>query len=333
LPVTAGATVFSGVAITAAVAALATGVPEPAALGGLILAAGASLKVTDLPGIGHTFNVDSSDSVQKLDEHINELVEKNFHEEGASTFVVVGSEFTGLETVTGIEQKIRTLQTYYPGKKWVFRIILVEGSDEVGSQFSKDCKEYIHDILASKNIEIITNAEPTIIGPASVLLSNGTRIAARTVIWTKGLVAGSLTQFFNGPKDDLNRLTADQFLKLPAYSNVIAAGNVAHTCNGNGHFSFMSYQYAQFEGRWAGHNAINDLFNLPMKEYVEPGFANCADLGEPQVCYVNKWERGMREKRYRDQEKERHISTETMYPWEDVEDTVKASYPEIPHFK
>ena len=92
-----------------------------------------------------------------------------------------------------------------------------------------------------------------------------------TVIWTKGMVTSSLTHFFKGAKDDLNRLTVDQFLRLPGYKNVIAAGKVAHTKGRDQYPHFMDCQYAQFEGRWAGHNAVNALFNIPLKEYVQPG--------------------------------------------------------------
>ena len=298
----------------------------------LILAAGASLKVSNLPGIGHTFSVDSFDSAKRLKDHIIELANKGFHGEGTSTFVVVGSEFMGLETAIGIEQKARAIQAYYSREKKEFKIILLESGSQIASQFSKECKEYIRDVIVSKNIEVISNGELTVIGPASVLLKNGTRISTRTVIWTKGIVASSLTQFFNGPKDDLNRLAVDQFLKLPGYRNVIAAGNVAHTSGDNNHSSLMDCQYAQFEGRWAGHNAINDLFNIPLKKYIQPGYVNCVDLGEPQSFGANDWERGIQKERYKERAAEKHINTVTMFPWQDVEETVKVSYPEIPHF-
>jgi NADH dehydrogenase len=185
-------------------------------------------------------------------------------------------------------------------------------------------------MVASKNIEVISDIEVTDIGPASVLLNDGTCISTRTVIWTKGMVASSLTQFFKGTKDGLSRLIVNQFLKLPGYSNVIAAGNVAHTSRDNRYSSLMDCQYAQFEGRWAGHNAINDLFNISMKEYVQPGYVNCVDLGEPQTVYATDWELSLQKKRYEQRAIERHINLVTMYPWQVVEETVKASYPEIP---
>jgi len=296
----------------------------------LIIAAGASLKPSNLQGISHTFNLASFDNAEKLEGHIVDLAKKDFLEEGALTFVVVGSEFTGLETVAGIDQKIRTIEAYYSGKKSNFRIVLLESGNQIGSAFSTECRQYIMDVVASKNIEVISDIEITAIGPASILLNNGTCISTRTVIWTKDIIASSLTKSFKGVKDHLNRLVVDQFLKVPGYDNVIAAGNVAHTFGDNRYSSLMDCQYAQFEGRWAGHNAINDLFNTQLKEYVHPGYVTCVDLGEPQTVYATDWELSLQKKRYEERAIERHINLVTMYPWQVVEETVRASYPEIP---
>ncbi len=296
----------------------------------LILATGVSLNAPDLPGFQHTFNVDSFASAQRLENHLVELAEKEFHEEGASTIIVVGSEFTGLETVTGIERNARTIQAYYSGKSAQFKIILLESESRVASGFSEECRQYIQEVLASKNIEVRLNCALTIIGPASVLLNNGTRISTRTVIWTKGLAASFLTKFLKGPKDDLNRLSVDPFLKVPAYNNVIAAGSIAHSSGDKAIASLMDCQYAQFEGRWAGHNAMNDLFGVPLKKYVEPGYIACPDLGEPLAAYENEQDKAIKKIRYRQRAAERHLNRTTIFPWQDIEATIKASYPEFP---
>ena len=298
----------------------------------LILAAGGSLKLSNLPGIQHTFDVESLDHVQQLEDHIIELAKKDFYEEGASTFVVYGSEYTGLDFVTSIEQKAGTIHAYYSGKKSGFKIILLENGNQVAPSISNDCRQYVDDVIASKNIEFIPNVEPTSIEPAVIHLNNNSRIATRTVIWTKDMVASPLTQFFNGTKDDLGRLTVDQFLKLPEYNNVMAAGKLAHMTGGFRYSTLMDCQYAQFEGRWAGHNAINDLFNFSLKEYVRPGYTNCVDLGEPQTFYATTWERGMQKKRYEERAAENYANSVTMYPWQNVEETVRESFPHIPKF-
>ena len=298
----------------------------------LILASGGSLQLPNLPGIRFAFNVDTLDHVQRLEDHIIDLAKKDFSETGATTFVVVGAGFTGLEVATAIEQKARTIHAYYSGRKLGFKVILLETGNQVVPSLSKECRQYVDEMIALRNIEVIPNAEPSGIEPDSIVLSDGKRIAAKTVIWTQGMATSSLTYFFTSAKDHMNRLTVDQFLKLPTYRNVIAAGKVAHT-NGSDQYPHVTdCQYAQFEGRWAGHNAVNDLFDFPLKEYAQPGYINCMDLGEPASPYPANGERDMKKKRYEQRKAVNYINSVTMYPWQDVEETVRESFPEIPKF-
>jgi NADH dehydrogenase len=287
----------------------------------LILAAGGSLQLPNLPGIHYAFNVDTLGHVQSLEDHIIDLAKKDFNETGATTFVVVGSEFTGLEVATTIEQKARTIHAFYSGRKSSFKVLLLETGNQPVPLYSKECRQYIDEIIAFRHIEVIPEAELTAIELDAVFLRNGVCIPTRTVIWTRGMTTSSLTYFFKSAKDEMNRLTVDQFLRLSGYENVIAVGKVAH----DSHF-------AQFEGRWAGHNAINDLFNLPLKEYVQPDYINCIDLGEPAASYATNGEQDMQWKRYEKRKSVNYINSVTMYPWQDIEETVKESFPEIPQF-
>ena len=287
----------------------------------LILASGGSLQLPNLPGIHYAFNVDTLDHVQSLEDHIIDLAKNDFNETGATTFVVVGSEFTGLEVATTIEQKARTIHAFYSGRKLSFKVILLETGNQPVPPYSNECRQYIDEIIAFRHIEVIPNAEPSAIEPDAVFFINGNHIPTRTVIWTRGMKTSSLTYFFKSAKDELNRLTLDQFLRLSGYKNVMAAGKVAH-----------DWQFAQFEGRWAGHNAINDLFHLPLKEYTQPDFINCIDLGEPSVSYAENGAQDMQKRRYEKRKAMNYINSVTMFPWQDVEETVRESFPEIPKF-
>lgn len=298
----------------------------------LILSSGSSLALPDLHGLGHTFNINSFDNVRRLEDHMIELAKGSFLEKGATTFVVVGSEFSGLEAVVDIEQKARTIQAYYSEKKSDFRTILIESERRIASSFSKDCVRYIEYMLRSKSVEVISNNQITAIYPDSVVLQDGSQISTRTAIWTKGLAASSITQFFKSKKDETNRLNVDSFLKLPSYDNIIAAGGLAHTGDDHKESSILDCHYAQLEGRWAGHNAINDMFGMELKKYILPAYSTCVDLGDPETLQTNEVDRNLQKKRYNERAIEAYINKATIYPWRDVEETVKASSPEIPKF-
>ncbi|MEH6680270.1 MAG: FAD-dependent oxidoreductase [Sediminicola sp.] len=295
----------------------------------LILSTGVSLHLPNVQGIGFSFKVDSYSNAQRLGDHLIELAKSGFSGTGSNTIVIVGSEFAGLETVTGIAQKVQAIQAYYSGKVSSFKIILLENEPKVGFRFSENCRKYILDVLAYKDIEIVLNAKIQEIKESSVHLTDGTEISSRTIIWTKGLLASSLTNFFKGERDDLNRLRVDQFLKLPEYGNVIAAGNVANSSSERKRSTLMDCQFAQFEGRWAGHNAINDLFKVPMKKYVHPDYITCPELEDLETEKFNDIGQQVKGQRYNPGAIERDLNRTSIFPWRDVEATIKASYPEF----
>lgn len=198
--------------------------------------------------------------------------------------------------------------------------------------FSEEGQEYVIHVCKNLGIEVINETTIDKITPDAVQLSNGQNIPAKTVIWTIGMVASSLTRFFNGEKDHLNRLIVDKYLKLPGYDNVIVTGDVASASVDNGHTTIMTCQYAQFMGRWAGHNAVNDLFSEPLKEYDQKGYVTCLDLGEGQAVYSFGWDRVVQQKDREASETKKWVNTILIYPNEDVEKALAESYPEIPQF-
>lgn len=298
----------------------------------LIVAAGSALKGMNTPGIEHSFNIDTFNSAQKLENHIIELAKDNFSGKGASTFVVVGGGFTGLEAVTSIEEKAKAIQEKYATKKTDFKVILMERGDKLAKVFAPEAQQYIIDSVASKNIEVISNVELSALEKDSATLSNGTKIDAQTLIWTAGMVASPLTTFFNGEKDIFGRLAVDEFLKLPGYDNVIVAGDVANATIDGGNSSVMSCQYSQFEGRWAGHNAINDLFGATLKPYVQNGYVTCLDLGQEAALYTTGRERTSQYQGVEAKNIKVMVNTQLIYPLEGIEETVAASFPELPSF-
>lgn len=94
----------------------------------------------------------------------------------------------------------------------------------------------------------------------------------------------------------------------------------------------MACLYAQSMGRWSGHNAINDLFSIPLKAYTHNGYVGCLDLGEGHALYTRGWERNVHKTGHEARDIKKRINTLLIYPPDNVEDTVKASYPEIPEF-
>ena len=296
----------------------------------LILASGSTLKALEIPGIEKTFNVDTFSNAQKLELHLKALAEDDFSENGSRTFVVVGSGLTGLEMVTTIEEKARILQSQLSKNTKEFKVILIEKNKEIADFYSAEAQSYIIETLGDKNVEIISGSYIESIEDNVVLLNNGSRILSSTVIFCNGMVASSLTSFFEGEKDPQGRLYVDNNLKLAGYTNVFVAGDVANvSIDGEGRSSIMACQFSMDLGKWAGHNTVNNIFSKELEPYVNNNYGTCLDLGQEDAVLTSGFERKLVMKGNKAKEIKTAITTQHIYPPLKIEDTLTLSFPKI----
>jgi len=296
----------------------------------LILASGSSLRALNIPGIEQSFNVDTYSNAKKLDQHLTILAENGFSREGSTTFLVVGSGLTGLEMVTTIEEKARILHARFSENHQDFKVILIERNKEIADYYSAEAQSYILETLNKKNIKIISDTSIESIQNGTVLLSNDAKLQSSTVIFCNGMVASPLTCFFDGEKDGQGRLHVDNNLKLSGYSNVIIAGDVANvSINSEGKSSIMACQFSMDLGKWAGHNAVNDLFVYPLEPYVNNNYGTCLDLGQEDAVLSTGFDRQLLMKGNQAKQIKTMITTQHIYPPETLEETLTLSAPAI----
>lgn len=295
----------------------------------LILASGSQLKGINIPGFRYTFNMDTFNNAQQLEDHMVKLAKNNFSDPGAKTFVIVGGGLTGLEAATSIEEKANLLRSLHGDTAIDFKIVLVDRGQEIAGIYAKDAQSYIIDTLNKKNVVTIPGTTVNAIATDKIVLSDGTEIPTQTVIWCAGIVASSLTTFLDGDRDALGRLQVDQFLKLPAYNDVIVAGDVASVpLDDDGNVSLMACQFSMDLGKWAGHNAVNDLFSESLMPYVNNRYVTCLDLGQDDGLFTTGWDRNLLFKGREGKDIKEQINQHLIYPGE-LEESLAASRPEL----
>lgn len=292
----------------------------------LIVAAGSRLKQPEIPGSHLIHNVDQFESAADLHKHIERLAKGNFEGEGAKTVVVVGAGLTGLEVVTGLQE----IAEKYTTEK--LRIILIDRQPQFGSGYSNEAREYINEVLMNSNIELRPGTLPVKVDEDYAYLSNGEKIAAKTVIWTAGLEASPLNKFFTGNKDNMNRLEVDEHFKLPEYSNISVTGDAALSKPDDGVYAAMSCQYSLFQGKWSGHNAVADIFGGEKLPYKQSTYVTCVDLGPQRAMFTRGWDRQLEVKEDAGKKIKMEINTVWIIPSPNPEDNVNASVPADPAF-
>jgi len=253
----------------------------------LIMACGSVLNRPDMVGIEHVFDVDKIDSAARLEAHLKSLANLPDTPQ-RNTVVVAGGGFTGIETATELPARLRDIL----GEQARLRVVVVDRGAKIGAALGDGIRPAIEQASEALGIEWVCGATVASVDRDGVLLDNGQRIAASTVVWTVGFKANPLTEQISGERDRQGRLHVDGNLKVIGNDAVYAAGDVAYAaCDEVGNHAVMSCQHAIPLGRYAGNNAVAELIGVAPITYSQPKYVTCLDLGAWGAVYTEGWDR------------------------------------------
>src|SRR5581483_3495490 len=99
---------------------------------------------------------------------------------GLLTFVVAGGGFAGVETIAGLNDFVRDALKFYPRiAPNRVRMVLVHAGPVILPELGATLGAYAQRKLASRGIEIVTDAKVTAVTDGSVMLADGRRIPSR----------------------------------------------------------------------------------------------------------------------------------------------------------
>ncbi|SSP39538.1 NADH dehydrogenase FAD-containing subunit [Acinetobacter baumannii] len=275
-----------------------------------VLATGSTTFMPPIPGLKeYGFSVNTLEDAEKLDHHLKNLATKPANT-ARNTVVVAGGGLTGLETVTEMPERLRSIL----GETDV-RVVLVDSSKEIGAAMGDQAASVIREALSELGVEGKAGLRVTALDATGVTLSNGEKIETETVIWTAGMRANPLTSQIAGEKDNLGRLIGDTYLHAPEAKNIFVTGDTVKVPTDDlGNFNVMSCQHAMSLGRVAGYNAAAELVDLPLHPYSQPKYVTCVDLGPWGALYTEGWDRQVQFVRKEAKKIKQEINTVWIYP-------------------
>lgn len=277
----------------------------------LVLATGSRLAVPGTPGVAeHAFDVDQIEQAVRLENHLKSLVNQP-ESQARNTVVVAGGGFTGIETATEMPTRLRAIL----GDRADINVIIVDRGNKVGGSMGPQIAEKIVEASVATGVKWHLNASVVAVDEQGVTLSDGQRIDTKTVVWTTGVRASSLTEQIPAERDHLGRLHVDAHLKVIGLDDVYATGDVAYAASDDiGNHALMTCQHAIMLGRHAGNNVAAQILGVEPTPYRQPKYVTCLDLGAWGAVYTEGWDRQVKLFGQEGKELKTQINTVWIYP-------------------
>jgi len=236
----------------------------------LVVATGAESNYYGIPGADRlTFPIKTlADAVHIRDRVIDAFEKAIFEEDPVErnrllSFVIVGGGATGVEVAAELAQFIdEMVERYYSKTNRCHpeesAIGLIHMGSELLEQFKPSLRKAAEKRLRENGVEIHLNCSVTEVTKAGVSLSNGSTVAAATVIWTAG-VKPNIPHFKNElPSMVSGRLRVDEYFRLSGHERVFALGDVAGYAEGETLLPMLA-QVAEAESKIVAKNILASI--------------------------------------------------------------------------
>ena len=147
--------------------------------------------------------------------------------EALLTFVVGGGGFTGVEMMGELGVWVRKLCSEFHINRDEVQLYLIEALPKILSILKdKNIDASMKYLTQKLKVKVLLESAITKLDPDRVELKDGRIINTRTLIWTAGIKASSLTEAVDLEKTRASRLVVDDYTKT-ALKNVYAIGDVS----------------------------------------------------------------------------------------------------------
>ncbi len=200
----------------------------------LVLALGSITNFYNLPGLEERALTMKSlgDAIHLRNRLIANLEQADFEcfpeaREPLLTVVVAGAGFAGVETIAGINDFLREAMEFYPHlNEEMLRVALVHPGSVILPELDEKLGHYAQQKLAERGVEIRSMTSVAAVNEREVSLSDGTKIATNTLVWTAGTTPNPLLATLPCQKER-GCVVANEFMEVPDWPGVWALGDCA----------------------------------------------------------------------------------------------------------
>jgi NADH dehydrogenase len=145
------------------------------------------------------------------------------------TIIVAGGGFAGVETIAAVNDFLRDAVPFYKNlEERDLRIVLVHSGPVILPELNAKLGAYAQGKLKERGIELRLNTRVLGYKNGIVELSDGSRIPAKTLVWTAGTAPHPILNTVPCSKDR-GRIATNEYMEVPDWPGVWAVGDCAST--------------------------------------------------------------------------------------------------------
>ncbi|MGW4722559.1 NAD(P)/FAD-dependent oxidoreductase [Streptomyces sp. NPDC004291] len=257
----------------------------------LVIAPGSVSRTLPVPGLAeHGIGFKTVEEAIGLRNHVIEQMDIASStrdpaiRDAALTFVFVGGGYAGVEALAELEDMARYTARYYHNiKPGDLRWILVEATDRILPEVGEKMGRYAVRELRARNVDVRLGTRLDSCEDRIAVLSDGTRLPTRTVVWTAGVKPAPLLAATDLPRNERGRIRCTARLSVEGVEHAWAAGDAAAvpdvTSGEPGKECAPNAQHAVRQARVLAENITASLRGQPLKEYAHAYADSVASLG------------------------------------------------------
>mgnify|MGYP000244711413 CR=1 FL=1 len=256
----------------------------------LVLAMGAKIDLSRVPGMSeHSLLMQNVGDAMKLRAKIigrfeeANLVREEDRKRQLLSFVVVGGGYSGVETAGGIYDLMTSIHRYYDNiGDEDYSVTLVHSGEHLLPTLSRKLGEYTATVLEKAGVKLILQKRVKAVTANCIILSDGQRLQASTVISTVGNAPHPLILKLAEQMDVESvrgRIRTNPHLQVNGRHQVWAVGDCAAVPLDEDNFCPPTAQFAQRQGRHAGRNILAVMDGHRRKPFEFKGLGELAAIG------------------------------------------------------
>ena len=205
----------------------------------VVLALGAVARTVPIPGLAeHGRGFKSLADAIHLRNHVLRQLELADADRGAEdaerhlTFVFVGAGYAGVEALAELADLVRDASRFYPRLEKVRRRwVLVDAAPKILPEIPTRLGDYAARELQKRGVDIRVSTTLESVEEHAAVLSDGTRLATETLVWTAGVKANPLLAQLGLPLDERGRVIVDATLRVEGLDGAWALGDCTRVPN------------------------------------------------------------------------------------------------------